>query len=238
MENEKIKATTEKLPEKEIIEDITAEVIANEGTLVSADAAFKTSKKEVHEDAKATTKSAMYGNAKRQNDRAKREEVGVGEIQSKLICVHRITKVVKGGRILRFNAVVIVGDKAGRVAVGNGKAREVSEAIKKAEADGKKNFITVAIVKNTLPHETIGKYGTSQVKIMPATAGHGIIAGGPVKAVLDLAGYHDATAKCYGSTNSTNVVKAVIEGLKQLRTREQVQAIRHGNIAPAANASK
>ncbi|MDR0462218.1 MAG: 30S ribosomal protein S5 [Christensenellaceae bacterium] len=149
-------------------------------------------------------------------------------MQSKLIGVNRITKVVKGGRTLRFNAVVIVGDKNGRVAVGNGKAREVSEAIKKAEQDGKKQFQTVAIVKNTVPHEVIGRFGTSEVKIMPAKEGHGIIAGGPVKAVLELAGYKDITAKCYGSTNSTNVVKAVIDGLSKLRTYEQVQLSRKG----------
>ena len=203
----------------EIIEDITNEVL-------SADAALKTSGKDLREDAKTAQKNAMYGNAKRNQERSKREEVAVGEIQSKLIGVNRITKVVKGGRTLRFNAVVIVGDKSGRVAVGNGKAREVSEAIKKAEQDGRKNFKTVAIVGNTLPHEIIGKFGTSQVKLMPAKEGHGIIAGGPVRAVLELAGYKDATAKCYGSTNSTNVVKAVIDGLVQLRTREQILAIR------------
>jgi len=110
--------------------------------------------------------------------------------------------------------------------VGNGKAREVSEAIKKAEQDGKKNFTNVPIVNFTVPHEVIGKFCTSKVKIMPAREGHGIIAGGPVKTVLDLAGYRDITAKCYGSTNSTNVVKAVIDGLSQLRTREQVDKAR------------
>jgi len=162
----------------------------------------------------------------RDKERNKREEVGVGEIQSKLIGVNRITKVVKGGRTLRFNAVVIVGDKAGRVGIGNGNAREVSEAIKKAEQDGRKNFKTVAIVHNTLPHEIIGEFGTSNVKIMPAIEGHGIIAGGAVKAVLELAGYKDVTAKCYGSTNSTNVVKAVVDGLVKLKTREQIYAAR------------
>ena len=215
----------------EKIEEITEEIIAAEAEkkdgLVSADAVLKTSGKEIRDSAKETTKSAIYKNAKAKQDRAKREEVAVGEIQSKLICVNRITKVVKGGRTLRFNAVVIVGDKSGRVAVGNGKAREVSEAIKKAEQDGRKNFQTVAIVKNTLPHAIIGKFGTSQVKMLPAAEGHGIIAGGPVRAVLELAGYKDVTAKCYGSTNPTNVVKAVIDGLTQLRTREQVAALRH-----------
>jgi small subunit ribosomal protein S5 len=215
----------EKETEKEIVEDITAEVLADK-SLVSADAVLKSTSKELKNDAKDAGKKALYQNAQRQKERNARVEVAVGEIQSKLIGVNRITKVVKGGRTLRFNAVVIVGDKAGRVAVGNGKAREVTEAIKKAEQDGKKQFITVPIVKATLPHEITGAFGTSQVKMMPAAAGHGIIAGGPVKAVLELAGYHDVTAKCYGSTNSTNVVKAVINGLSQLRTREQVMQLR------------
>jgi len=194
------------------------------GGVVSADAALKTTAKDTRVDAKDAMKKALYKNAGR--GERKREEVAVGDIQSKLICVNRITKVVKGGRTLRFNAVVIVGDKNGRVAVGNGKAREVSEAIKKAEQDGKKNFKTVPVVNGTVPHEVIGKFITSKVKIMPARQGHGIIAGGPVKAVLELAGYKDITAKCYGSTNSTNVVKAVIEGLVQLRTKEQVDKAR------------
>jgi small subunit ribosomal protein S5 len=213
--------------DNEIIEDITEEVkatIANDAH-ASADALLKTSKDQIHADAKAVHKSALYKNANRQNDR-KREELGVGEIQSKLIGVNRITKVVKGGRTLRFNAVVIVGDKNGRVAVGNGKAREVSEAIKKAEQDGRKNFCNVPIVNQTVPHEVIGVFGTSKVKIMPAREGHGIIAGGPVRAVLELSGYQNVTGKCYGSTNPTNVVKAVIDGLLQLRTREQITAIR------------
>ena len=208
---------------EEKIEDITQEV---KGNLLSADNALKTAKKEMITDAKDLARKAMYQKAARGQERNKREEVAAGEIQSKLICVNRITKVVKGGRTLRFNAVVIVGDKNGRVAVGNGKAREVSEAIKKAEQDGKKNFTNVPIVNFTVPHEVIGKFCTSKVKIMPAREGHGIIAGGPVKTVLDLAGYRDITAKCYGSTNSTNVVKAVIDGLSQLRTREQVDKAR------------
>jgi len=219
--------------EKEIVEDITAQVAEAlaEGQLVSADAAFKTTSKEMKIDAKSAQKAAMYKSATKQSDR-RHEEVGVGEIQSKLIGVNRITKVVKGGRTLRFNAVVIVGDKNGRIAVGNGKAREVSEAIKKAEQDGRKNFITVPVVNFTLPHEVTGLFGTSRVKIMPAKDGHGIIAGGPVRTVLELAGYQNVTAKCYGSTNPTNVVKSVIDGLKQLRTKEAILAVR--GITPKA----
>jgi len=213
----------DKQTEKEIVEDITAEVVA-QGKLVSADAVLKSTAKDLRSDAKEAHKKALYKTAKAPE--RKREEVAAGEIQSKLIGVNRITKVVKGGRTLRFSAVVIVGDKNGRVAVGNGKAREVSEAIKKAEQDGKKSLKTVPIVGNTIPHEVIGKFGTSQVKMLPAKEGKGIIAGGPVRAVLELAGYKDVTSKCYGSTNSTNVVKATMEGLLQLRTHEEIQAIR------------
>jgi len=215
--------------EKEIksAEKSVAEVKVAEsaGNLVSADALLKTSAREIHHDAKETQKKALYNNARRPQER-KAEEIAVGEVQSKLIGVNRITKVVKGGRTLRFNAVVIVGDKCGRVAVGNGKAREVSEAIKKAEQDGRKNFVTVPIVNNTLPHAIEGKFGTSKVAMIPAKEGHGIIAGAPVRAVLELAGYHDVSAKCHGSRNSTNVVKAVVAGLSLLRTREQVYAER------------
>lgn len=208
--------------EKEIVEDITAEVVA--GGVVSADAALKTSEKDLRSDAKAAHKTALYKTAQRGNQ--KREEVAVGEIQNKLISINRITKVVKGGRTLRFNAVVVVGDKNGRVAVGSGKAREVTEAIKKAEQDGKKSFTNVAIIGTTVPHETIGVFGTSKVKMLPSKEGTGIIAGGPVRAVLELAGYKDVTAKCYGSTNSTNVVKATLEALKQMRTAEEIHALR------------
>jgi small subunit ribosomal protein S5 len=119
-----------------------------------------------------------------------------------------------------------VGDNNGRVGVGNGKAREVTEAIKKAEQDGKKNFINVPIVGKTIPHEVSGVFGTSQVLLFPAKEGHGIIAGGPVKSVLELAGYLNVTAKCHGSTTKTNVVKAVVEGLSKLRTREQIMTAR------------
>ena len=216
------------MEKKEIVEDITAEVIesgAASAGYVSADAALKTTQKELRSDAKEAHKKALYKTAQQKSER-KREEAGVGEIQSKLICINRITKVVKGGRTLRFNAVVVVGDKNGRVAVGSGKAREVTEAIKKAEQDGRKSFRNVPIIGTTIPHEVIGKFGTSQVKMMPSREGTGIIAGGPVRAVLELGGYKDVSAKCYGSTNSTNVVKAAMNGLQKMRTAEEITALR------------
>jgi len=221
--------------EKEIVDDITEEVIASgvadaalesgAGKYVSADAALKTTAKDVRADSKIAQKQAMYGAAKRGSKQ--QVEVQVGDIQSKMVCINRITKVVKGGRTLRFNSVVIVGDKNGRVAVGTGKAREVTEAIKKAEQDGKKTLKTVIMVDGrTIPHEVVGYFGTSKVKMIPTKEGHGIIAGGSVRAVLDLAGYKDVTAKCYGSTNQTNVVKATLDALLKLRTREDIAGLR------------
>jgi len=210
--------------EKEIVEDITQEVIADKG-FVSADEAFKSSSKDLRADAKTAQKQALYGAAKR--GERKTAEVQVGEIQSKMVCINRITKVTKGGRTLRFNAVVIVGDKNGRVAVGTGKAREVTEAIKKAEQDGKKNLRNVILVDGrTIPHEVIGHFGASKVKIIPTKEGNGIIAGASVRAVLDLAGYKDVTAKCYGSTNTTNVVRATMEALLSLRARGEIAGLR------------
>ena len=173
-----------------------SEEIIDDGKLVSADAVLKSSQKDLRSDAKEAHKKALYKTAQRQQDRGRAVEVAVGEVQSKLIGVNRITKVVKGGRTLRFNAVVIVGDKSGKVAVGSGKAREVTEAIKKAEQDGRKTLKNVTIVGTTIPHEIIGRFGTSQVKLIPTREGNGIIAGGSVRAVLELAGYKDVTAKC------------------------------------------
>jgi small subunit ribosomal protein S5 len=207
---------------KEIIEDVTAEV---EKGLVSADAALKSSARDLRSDAKEAGKKALYAGAKR-GERKPREDQPASEYETKLVCINRITKVVQGGRTLRFNAVVIVGNKNGKVAVGSGKAREVTEAIRKAEQDGKKNFANVCIVGTTIPHEVIGRFGTSRVKMIPTREGNGIIAGGSVRAVLELAGYKDVTAKCYGSTNSTNVVKATLDALTQLRTREEIAALR------------
>lgn len=210
------------MEEKEIVEDITAEVVAG-GTLVSADALLKSDGKSHKKAGNDAARAAAY---KKAGPREKKAEVGAGEIASKLIGVNRITKVTKGGRTLRFNALVVVGDRAGRVAIGGGKAREVTEAIRKAEENAKKQFKVVPIKKTTIPHEVIGQFGTSKVKMIPAREGSGLVAGISVRAVLDLAGYKDVTAKCYGSTNPTNVVKATLEGLLQLRTAEEIFALR------------
>lgn len=192
---------------------------------VSADALLSTSGKDIRANARDTSKKAMYQNASPRKPRQQSEDEQNG-LSSKLIGINRITKVVAGGRTLRFNAVVVMGNKKGMVAVGSGKAREVTEAIKKAESDAKKNFKTVPISNVTIPHRAVGKFGTTRVLLLPAKGGSGIIAGGAVKAVLELAGYEDVTAKCYGSTNAMNVVKATMAAITKMRTREEVARLR------------
>ena len=144
------------------------------------------------------------------------------ELKEKVVSVNRVAKVVKGGRTFRFSVLVVVGDEKGRVGVGTGKASEVPEAIKKATDAAKKNLITVPIVNGTLPHEYDKKLNSSRVIIKPAPAGTGIIAGGAVRPVLELAGVKNVTAKTLGSRNSRNVVLATIEALKEMRTPEKV----------------
>lgn len=152
------------------------------------------------------------------------------EFEEKVVKIGRITKVVKGGRRMRFNALVVVGNKKGQVGFGTGKAKEVPEAIKKAIEDAKKNLITVPIVQDrTIPHEIIGKHGAGQVFLKPASQGTGIIAGGPVRDVLELAGVHDILSKSQGSNTPINMVRATVDALKRLRTVEQVAALRGKN---------
>ena len=150
----------------------------------------------------------------------------VDPISSKLVAVNRVTKVVKGGRTMRFAALVVAGDGNGRVGVGSGKAAEVPSAIDKATLSAKKSMVKVALCDTTIPHEVIGVYGKSRVKLLPSKQGNGIIAGGSVRPVVELCGIKDITAKVYGSRNSTNIVKATINGLMQLRTKEEIAALR------------
>jgi len=199
-----------------------------ETKLVSADNVLKTSQESIVKQARATERKATGKGESRGDKRPPREvrEPQVGDIQGKLVGINRITKVVKGGRTLRFNAIVVVGDLNGRVGIGSGKAREVSEAIRKAEQDGMKNMVSVPLVNGTIPHEVIGKFGTSRVIMKPAKEGKGLVAGVSVRAVLSLAGFRDISAKCHGSTNSRNVVKATMDALTQLRTKEEVMYLR------------
>ena len=144
------------------------------------------------------------------------------ELNEKVVAINRVAKVVKGGRTFRFSAVVVVGDGEGHVGVGNGKASEVPDAIKKAIEDAKKNLIEVPIVGTTVPHEYIGKFGSASVVIKPAAEGTGLITGGSVRSVLELAGYRDVKTKVLGSNNPRNVVYATLNGLQSMETLEQV----------------
>lgn len=158
--------------------------------------------------------------------KAPRREKEVDPITSKLVNVNRVTKVVKGGRRMRFAALVIVGDHKGNVGYGTGKANEVPEAIKKAVEDAKKNIIHVEMVKTTIPHQITGIAGAGQVFLKPAPAGTGIIAGGPVRNVIELAGIQDIFSKSQGSSTPINIIRATFDALKNLRTAEQVAELR------------
>lgn len=148
------------------------------------------------------------------------------DLQERVVEVRRVTKVVKGGRNFRFAALVVVGDENGHVGIGTGKAMEVPDAIKKAAEDAKKNLIRVPIVGTTIPHEVIGHFGAGRIIIMPAQEGTGVIAGGAARDLLELAGLKDVRAKCLGTRNPRNLVNATIEGLKSLKTAEDVAALR------------
>jgi small subunit ribosomal protein S5 len=144
------------------------------------------------------------------------------EFKEKMVSLNRVAKVTKGGRTFSFAAIVVVGDGKGTVGQGLGKAREVSEAISKAAEDAKKNLIKVSIINGGLPHETNGKYGAGKVLLRPASDGTGVIAGGAMRAVLDMVGVHNVLAKSMGSSNPHNVVKATLDALSKLRTPKQV----------------
>ena len=148
------------------------------------------------------------------------------DLQEKVVEVRRVTKVVKGGRNFRFAALVVVGDENGHVGIGSGKAMEVPDAIRKAVEDAKKNLIKVPMVGTTIPHEVIGHFGAGRILIMPAQEGTGVIAGGAARDLLELARLKDVRAKCLGTRNPRNMVNATIEGLKSLKTAEQVAALR------------
>jgi small subunit ribosomal protein S5 len=159
----------------------------------------------------------------RRNDRNREESDGLTE---KLIAVNRVTKVVKGGRNMRFSALIVVGDENGRVGLGMGKAAEVPEAIKKAGQLARRNIKTIALKDKTIPHAAIGKFGRGEVKLLPAEAGTGVIAGGPVRAVLEAAGVKDIRTKSLGSNNPINCAKATLEGLVSLRSAEEISKLR------------
>jgi small subunit ribosomal protein S5 len=153
---------------------------------------------------------------------AERIEAATLDLQEKLVALNRVSKTVKGGRIARFTAIMVVGDGEGHVGYGLGKAAEVPDAIRKGIEDAKKNMITVSLKGNTIPHEIIGEFGAGRVLMKPAPEGTGVIAGGAVRDVLQMAGIKNIRTKCLRSNNPVNVVKATFEGLRALRTVEQV----------------
>ncbi|MCD8286428.1 MAG: 30S ribosomal protein S5 [Clostridia bacterium] len=163
------------------------------------------------------------GRGKREFNKRKQEDDG---LIKKTIQVNRVSKTVKGGRNMRFAALIVVGDGQGHVGIGSGKSREVPEAIEKATAQAKKNMKTISVTGNTIPHTITGRFGKGAVVMMPATEGTGVIAGGPVRAVMEAAGIKDVRTKSFGTTNAINCVKAALEGLYALKSPEQVAAAR------------
>ena len=166
---------------------------------------------------------------KREFKRKPREEVR-DEFDKKNVSLRRVNKTTKGGRNMSFSALVVTGDRKGRVGMGLSKAIEVPNAIDKAGKAARKAVISVPVINGTIPHAVTGTFAKTSVKMLPSKPGSGLIAGGAARIVLDLAGYTDITAKIYGSTDKINVVRATLEGLKQLRTKEQVAMLRGKSV--------
>ena len=209
--------------ENNVVEAVTEEVATEEKVAPKA----KTEKSTVKTYNTEKPSNKKFDKKKADKPATRRED---SEFDKKLVEVRRVAKVVKGGRTLRFSALVVVGNKNGLVGVGIGKANEVPEAIEKATATAKKNLISVPVVGTTIPHNVVGRFSSSSVNMFPAPAGTGVIAGGSARAVVELAGIKDIVTKAHGSNNKINGVKATIEGLKMLRTKEEVAALRGKSV--------
>ena len=169
------------------------------------------------------------------HDRERKFEKEVPEFKERLVAINRVAKVVKGGKNFRFTALMVVGNENGKVGVGLGKAVEIPEAVRKGIEDAKRHMIEVPVVGTTIPHQVEGKYGKGHVRLLPAEEGTGVIAGGPARAVLEAAGIRDIRTKSYGSNNPSNCVKATLNGLAQLRTAEQIAALRGKTVDEILN---
>jgi small subunit ribosomal protein S5 len=163
------------------------------------------------------------------NERNERDNAATpleGDFQEKVVAINRVAKVVKGGRRFGFNALVVVGNGAGKVGIGSGKANDVAEAIRKGTENARKHVVEIPLYKHTIPHETFSKFGAAKIILKPASEGTGVIAGGAARAVLELAGVHNILTKLLGSTNPHNVVKATLKGLRSLRLRKDYEEMR------------
>ncbi|MHC5021290.1 MAG: 30S ribosomal protein S5 [Planctomycetota bacterium] len=166
--------------------------------------------------------------------REPRFEPKPGDLQDVVVKINRCAKVMRGGRRFSFSALVVIGDQQGRVGVGFGKANEVPASVEKANKDARKNVQDVTLVGGTIPHPIEGRCGASRVRLLPAAPGTGVVAGGAVRAVVELAGVRDILTKAYGSTNPVNLVKATVQALTSLRSRQQVEAVRGVTLEPLA----
>ena len=155
---------------------------------------------------------------------------GAPEYEERVVALNRVSKTVKGGRVMKFSALVVIGDMKGTIGVGQGKAAEVPDAIRKAIEDAKKNMVTISLKGSSIPHEVIGEFGAGRVLLKPAAPGTGVIAGGAVRAVVEVAGIKDIRTKCLRSNNPNNVVAAAFQGLKNMRGPEEVARIRGKSV--------
>ena len=206
------------------MEEVKVEAVAAEATQTEAAAPEQAREQRRNfRDSRPDRKGGRRNN----REREVREDDG---LIKKTVSINRVTKVVKGGRTMRFSALVVVGDGKGSVGIGMAKAAEVPQAIEKANLRAKKAMVKIALLETSIPHETIGKFGKGHVLMMPAQPGTGVIAGGPVRNVLEAVGIKDIRTKSYGSNNPINCVKATFNGLKSLRTREQIAALRGKSV--------